>query len=171
MELQDLVEIFQDPSRRNALGCVALFDFQRALLDGLTVLASSGLADRGLDIDPTGTERRRALTRLQEAFGRIEQPTRSYIQPPPSTHRDAHSMALQPSRSDRTRRRAHPYTRPGRTRQIAPQQPWTMDPDTHLQQLPPLLLNLLQMPDDPFYLAEDTGPFSPQDGSSHLDSY
>jgi hypothetical protein len=68
--LQDLIQAFQDPSRRDALQDVALYDFQRALFDGLAIFASTGLLDRALDFDTTGAESTRVALGLYDILTR-----------------------------------------------------------------------------------------------------
>jgi hypothetical protein len=79
--LQDLVRAFQDPSRRDALQDIPLFEFQRALIEGLSIFASSGLLDHSLDWAPFGSERRQAVLRLHDMLSHVRSPDPALLLP------------------------------------------------------------------------------------------
>ena len=57
VRLQNLIEVFHCTLRWDLLQDIALRDFQRAFLEGLSIFANSGLLDHSLNINPSGFER------------------------------------------------------------------------------------------------------------------
>jgi hypothetical protein len=72
--LQDIRKVFELSIRQEGFPEVALFDFQRALFQTLSVFANSGLLDRSVDYDTTGFEREYALLCLRDALDRFYPP-------------------------------------------------------------------------------------------------
>ena len=68
IRLNHLVDIFQNPSRREDLEDTRLLKFQQALLEGLSVFARSGLLVCSMDIDPDINGRELILRHLQETL-------------------------------------------------------------------------------------------------------
>ena len=86
--LRDLQEVLQEPARRDALEDARLFEFQRALFEGLAIFAGSGLLNCALDIDPSDNEWDHILMCLQDVLG--------LFYPPATSTQDLVALTLTP---------------------------------------------------------------------------
>ena len=86
--LHDLQEVLQEPARWDALEDARLFEFQRALFEGLAIFAGSGLLNCALDIDPSDNEWDHILMCLQDVLG--------LFYPPATSAQDLVALTLTP---------------------------------------------------------------------------